>query len=325
MLQANLSDINPQSLAGANRTEVRASQVADLVDDIVDPSRQRPLLVITPAGTRNGPRIDASRLPPEARHVVDVRILTSTAAVLRLSELLPKPLRVYGGAGRIYWPRLSLAHGPQQHPVILAFSETDPQEPLTRIAAELAARQPQMDPEPEGARRLAVRGLKLRRLHRDLTSTREVADQAVRRAEAAEHREHQLKTQLQHLQAQYAELTAEQPPLFADPLRQLRHDLHLTWLRTVPEPDRDHAPLRAFTVGPDLIDSALHTLATVGPGTASGWLVGRFTRTGSSLNRPCRRRRQAAGRPRPARPSKSETYVYPTRPRHVPWPGQPSR
>ncbi|MFD7161347.1 hypothetical protein ACFV9C_42645 [Kribbella sp. NPDC059898] len=266
MSRVNLSELTATATSDDKYRQVRSSQVAELTGLIVDANRQRPVLVITPAGTRSGPRIDPANLPAEVSNDVDIRILSSTAAVLRMSELLPKPLRVYGGAARIYWPRLSLADGPQDHPVILAFEHTDPQEPLTRITAEVTAWRSRAELLPHGGSRLAARQKKVRSLHRDLTTARQTANQAIVRAEAAERQEQLLRTQLEQVQARNAELMAElaapHPPLFADPVQQLRHDLHLTWLRATPEAERDTQPLRTYAAGPDLIDSMNLELVT---------------------------------------------------------------
>ena len=242
--------------------QVRPSQVPGLVHDILAPTRQRPILLITPTGTRSGPRIHPDQLQPHIQALADIRILASTAAELRLSDMLPKELHVYGGAARIYWPQLSLCHGLQQHPVILAFEDTDPAAPLAQITAALDSWRLAAGQNHWGSEALTVRGQKLRRLHRDLSRAQEVATRAEHRAEAAEQQAKttereccRLRNQLVRLQADHTRLTAPPLPVFADPVRQLRHELHLCWLETVPEPDREQAPLRNFSVGADLMAS----------------------------------------------------------------------
>lgn len=260
MPRANVSE--PAVATSTAAWQVRPSQVPGLVDEIVAPARQRPILLITPAGTRRGPRIQPAHLPSHIQAMADIRVLDSSAAVLRLSDLLPKGLRVYGGAARIYWPQLSLSHGPQQHPVILAFEDTDPAEPLREITAALDHWQPPAAYDDWGSGTLTGRGQKLRRLHREVSRARDDATRADRRAETAEQRAEaaeregcRLRHQLERLQAEHARLTTARRPVFADPLHQLHHELHLCWLDTVPEPEREQAPLRTYTVGPDLIES----------------------------------------------------------------------
>lgn len=252
----------PALAASTGTWQVRPSQVPSLVDEIIHPSRQRPILLITPAGTRSGPRIHADQLPPHIQALADIRVLASTAAVLRLSDLLPKELHVYGGAARIYWPQLSLTHGRHQHPVILAFEDTDPAAPLAQITSALESWRPPGSQDDWGSEAPTARRQNLRRLHRDLSRAHNTASQAERRAEAAEQRADtaeregcRLRHQLERLQSEHARLTAPPVPVFADPVRQLRHELHLCWLDTVPEPERGQAPLRDFIVGADLVAS----------------------------------------------------------------------
>jgi len=45
------------------------------------------------------------------------------------------------------------------------------------------------------------------------------------------------------------------PVVFADPERQLRHEIHLTWLETVAEAEREDWPLRSYTLGEDFLAS----------------------------------------------------------------------
>ncbi|MEU4607594.1 hypothetical protein AB0F43_31805 [Kribbella sp. NPDC023972] len=144
----------------------------------------------------------------------------------------------------------------------MAFEDTDPAVPLAQITDALEGWQPAADQDGWGSEPSTVRGQKLRRLHRDLSRAQEDTARAERRAEAAEHRADaaeregcRLRHQLERLQAEHAQLTAPPVPVYADPVRQLRHELHLCWLETVPEPERGQAPLRDFTVGADLIAS----------------------------------------------------------------------
>ncbi|WP_374927936.1 hypothetical protein [Kytococcus sedentarius] len=90
--------------AGATPGAPTASRAGDpdaLAAWLLDPARDRPVLVVTAPLDADAPLIDVDRLREEAGPDADVELLTTRAATWRLTELLAGE-GVYGGAGRVY-------------------------------------------------------------------------------------------------------------------------------------------------------------------------------------------------------------------------------
>ncbi|GAA4380574.1 hypothetical protein [Agromyces bauzanensis] len=94
------------------RTAERITTLAEterLAARILDPTRARPLVLVTTTHGSNGTDVAASvpldpqRLLDEVGDVADVVVLLPTGELsMRLDDLLPDMLQVYGGAGRSY-------------------------------------------------------------------------------------------------------------------------------------------------------------------------------------------------------------------------------
>ncbi|CAB4897436.1 unannotated protein [freshwater metagenome] len=94
---------------------------------IIDPARERPLLVLT---TRNDdaepyfPVHGIQRLVGNAGDVVAISSSRKGRLTRQLAHALPDGLMVFGGAARIYWPTGLVGLDPHEHPLIRA--DTDP-------------------------------------------------------------------------------------------------------------------------------------------------------------------------------------------------------
>ncbi len=83
-------------------TRISSETGADvLAARLRDPARDRPVVVISVAGGRREPWVDAASVESAVRGLADV-VVISDAASWRLTALLPEKTQVYGGAGRAY-------------------------------------------------------------------------------------------------------------------------------------------------------------------------------------------------------------------------------
>lgn len=126
-----------------------ARDVDDLVDDLLDPRRYQPLVVITPAGDTNAPRVPATlihkHLTAGGARIVQLTSMTVSHA---LSDHLPPGLQVYGGALRLYRAPMTLTDDRYRHPLFFTFVGDDPQVTARKVAAALTDAEPRRRPLP---------------------------------------------------------------------------------------------------------------------------------------------------------------------------------
>lgn len=204
----------------------------ELADYIRDPGRYKPLVIITDGG-----------VPGRLCYPVDVAAaeLHGWAEVWWVPALTQRELscvigedrKVYAGAARIVWPldedRADRFFGAPK-------SEAAAKSGISYMAASLGvipeSEAGVLDPEVEGLR------CDLRKAEAKINDlTGKLA--AARRKTTAPTTAGEL----------------EEPIVFADPGEQFRHEVWLTYLRTVAEPERDTWELRDFVFGPDWFDS----------------------------------------------------------------------
>jgi hypothetical protein len=193
---------------------------------VFDARRARPLLVVTRNGG-NRPPLDlthvATALWPTA-DVVDVRVHEVAQA---FCAMVPTWLAAYGGQVRLYLPGTDVADDGKQHPLIPREQGSYEKKILSTVTGRARSHR-RADP----ARKLADTVAAHDRTKADLARARE---EISRLKDAA--------------------VDADDDAVFSDPEVQFEHELHLAWLRTTPEPDRDEWGLRNYTLGPDFLDS----------------------------------------------------------------------
>src|SRR5690606_6786104 len=93
----------------------------DLVDYLIDPSRQLPIFVVTLAesGQADHPTLDIAALSRAMLGIGHVALL-HPAATWRLTERFGKLKSVFGGAARVYLPGFSDNADPYTHRLVLA-------------------------------------------------------------------------------------------------------------------------------------------------------------------------------------------------------------
>jgi uncharacterized protein YdcH (DUF465 family) len=92
---------------------ITASDVGDLTKLIKAPGRRLPVVVLS-VDSAGLPFIDAAHLTDRLLGLAHVSQIDSEAASVIASEL-GQPLSVYGGAIRVYWPRLTGRDDPHRH------------------------------------------------------------------------------------------------------------------------------------------------------------------------------------------------------------------
>ncbi len=94
-----------------------ADAIDNLCDDLADPERPHPIIVVSRRTHDDLPLVDAQQLAESLSGVAKVYELANKWAVFRLTEILGKALSCYEGAVRIYWPRFNLQTEPFLHPL----------------------------------------------------------------------------------------------------------------------------------------------------------------------------------------------------------------
>lgn len=204
-----------------------AAEAAMLAALVFDSRRRRPVVVTTltkrgPIRTQFNPRTLATRL----WGVADVVVVPDRETVAALCAGLPKWLEVYNGQSRLFMPAADLSDEGARHPVNPGNAK---QADMERLITHHINTTPIVDPHQELATTQTA-------LHKTQADLREAKDQ-LRNA-----------TDDDDQDGPYAQV-------YADREAQFEHDLWLTWLRTVPEYERDRWPLRDYTLGPEFLDS----------------------------------------------------------------------
>lgn len=113
--------------------QVGTARVDGLVSRLVDPGRQRPVIVVSVASDSGQPRIDPDQLARQLPSC-DVVVLDSVAASDTMSRLVPDGLRVYGGSVRCVWPGASKTDtSPRRHRLFLTYPGDSPEATIRRI------------------------------------------------------------------------------------------------------------------------------------------------------------------------------------------------
>lgn len=105
--------------------EVTISDVGLLVSRLLDETRTRPIVVLSPASDTGKPRVPVESL--RHRFTGVLAVIQTMEASAALSDALGDGLHVYGGAVRVVYPGASLDGSQYDHPMFMTFPEDDPQ------------------------------------------------------------------------------------------------------------------------------------------------------------------------------------------------------
>ena len=136
---------------------IRVSQPGEadtLARRLLDPARDRPVVVVSVPSGKAEPWIDAAGIEHAVRSLAEVFVLANDAASWRLSALLPARTQVYGGAGRVYPVEAGWQTDPYLSPLRFAYGQGDGAtvtESLIHDALEMAERASATRPAPAQA------------------------------------------------------------------------------------------------------------------------------------------------------------------------------
>ncbi|MEU1824134.1 hypothetical protein ABZ502_17110 [Streptomyces abikoensis] len=237
--------------------QVDQDAVSAFAELLFDPSRLKPLILISPDTRQRAPLIDPLVLHESVGEHAEVAVLTDIAACYALHDLLPD-LGVWGGAIRIYRPDAREDDSTYHHPLVLPFSGhsdealAEIRDQLHRLGVTYTTSTPTGTPSVPAALMDVVTGSAARALEAEiarLKATLTDRDQVVS----------DLRRETQRLgkplKAAEARATTDVPVVFTDPERQFRHEVEQCWLRMMPETDRAAYPLVTYRLGPSWLTS----------------------------------------------------------------------
>jgi len=101
------------------------SRAVALADQLLDPARSKPVVVVSIPSGRGEPWIDAGRVANEVGELGDIYLIPTGDVSWAFAERLPAKMEVYGGAGRVYPVGLGWTSSPYESPLRFTYSELD--------------------------------------------------------------------------------------------------------------------------------------------------------------------------------------------------------
>lgn len=93
----------------------RAGEIGHLVRLLEASERKLPVVVLSPTLPAQPFGVDAGELARELAGLAHVEVITTQLAATAFAEAVSRPLAVWGGAARVYWPGFHLADDPRRH------------------------------------------------------------------------------------------------------------------------------------------------------------------------------------------------------------------
>lgn len=97
----------------------------DLAVLLLEPSRVRPVVVISRFSEEEDPCLDGVSIADELKGVADVVVVTNGPFTYELEKLLPPDTHIFGSAARVYAPGLKWVENPYSSPLRLVRSRSD--------------------------------------------------------------------------------------------------------------------------------------------------------------------------------------------------------
>jgi hypothetical protein len=95
-------------------------EIRELASQIVSPDRGYPVIAITARPGEREPALSIERIRKIVGPDTPIYFIPSYDLALRLSHLLPRPMTLGGGAGRLWWPGVDGDSRPEDHPKFYA-------------------------------------------------------------------------------------------------------------------------------------------------------------------------------------------------------------
>ena len=111
-------------------------QVRALADEILDRDRDYPLVCLTARPGERVPALSVERVRGIVGPGIPIYFVAAHRLTRRLGELLPERLDVYGGAARVWWPRVTRESDPEEHLLVYDARGVYGEEAYERLAGE---------------------------------------------------------------------------------------------------------------------------------------------------------------------------------------------
>lgn len=227
-----------------------------LAQFVLDRKRDRPIVCVT---SRDG-EVDPAMDPDELRAIVgtgvDIYFVPTGPATRALEAALPARLQVFGGATRIWWPRVSGKSDPGDHPLIHEPYEVYGSWALQKFKKKWDAGPPSR-PKPAPSQVASLRRERdlargqLRNTRKELRGMEAELADAVAKLAGAERQLRELRRELRDT----GDTPAEQQQ-HKDPAAELHIRITEAWCDALPPADRRRHPLGPYLLGRDFLRTA---------------------------------------------------------------------
>lgn len=234
--------------------------VPGLVEEVLSPSRYRPLVVVSKASDTGRSRVDVEALAARLDEHANVAVIDLNQTNFAFNEQIPDAFCVYGGAVRLCWPYATSTDTIDQHPLFLTRTEADSAATIDQILRCLSDAGYLTDPDTPAPEDSAVEDEQqpepvptdpqVDRLNTELARANNARAQLAAENTDLRKTVRSLSDQIETLQ-QRLRSTA----VYSDPDQQLRHEIEYAYLHTYTEADRRQYPLASYTFGPDFLIS----------------------------------------------------------------------
>lgn len=249
------------------------NKVPGLVETLFDTARYLPLVLTSTASDTGRPRLDLSSLIERVGEHVNVVVLCDQTVARTFSDLAPEGFRTYGGGTRLVWPNAGRDDPASAHPLFLTATEDKSEVTIGRIVSALtraghmaptatdtndvAGTKTLWDQPSPTARRTTVKSDPTQVLRAELATATERASTLATENAALRKTVRSLADQVTGLEERL-----HHRAVYADPARQLEHEIQLAWLTTYTEHDRQVYPLATYRFGADFVAS-VETIAGI--------------------------------------------------------------
>lgn len=275
-LSANFALSLGDSVVSPRVTMVNSVALAqELARHLLDPARQKPVVLVTRPRGRAQSWIDVARVADEVSGVAEVYEMPTSGVSWAFSEELAEfpGAECYGGAGRVYPPGLAWTVDLNRAPLRLVASDAEADRATERLiddtltaaySAGFTTSTPTTQetlPANRGGLAVSSSADELEALHREVDRLREACTSLVQEANRQQQLARAARTALDQaektLSGVQSALDAREADAraFSDPDLQFRHEVYLAWARRVPGAEKAALPLRDYSIGPGFLAS----------------------------------------------------------------------
>lgn len=232
-----------------------------LIDEIFDPTRYRPLLLVSESSDTRRPRIDVTALFHALGDNANIAVLAGGETTHAFSDAAPEHFRAYGGGIRLCWPYASKDDPHDRHPLFITRTEDDGPRTIDRIIRALTTKgfmpEPENLPSAETTAPWTTSPGTPDSTETETERLRRERDAALAKARTLTAENNDLRRTVHSLtdtvEALHQRLCHTR--IFSDPEKQLRHEIEYAWLLSRTEADREEHPLSPYAVGSNFLRS----------------------------------------------------------------------